>query len=139
MSVQSINSSNNPYLSNIATDLLNLQNLIQPNGTAQSTQSTGTGAQDQVSLSQDALQQALTQLQNDVTDLEQSPQAQGHHHHHHHHQTVDSSANGTNTSANNSTNNGNAVSSSSFYSLLESLTNDSAAQTQIGSTINMTV
>jgi hypothetical protein len=95
MSIQPVSNSN-PY-SAVNADFQTLQSDIQavenPTSTA--------GTQDQVSLSQDALQKALTQFQNDLASLEQgSPGTQGTqaHHHHHHHKMFTATAGGSDTS-----------------------------------------
>jgi hypothetical protein len=81
MSIQPVsNSSNNPYINSLNNDLQTLQNDLKA---FKSTQSSGNS--DQVTLSQDALNKAMTQVQNDIASLAQQTQgAQGHHHHHHH-------------------------------------------------------
>ncbi len=95
MSVQSVSSSaNNQYISTLASDFTNLQNDIQTLESAQSS-----GNQDQVTLSQDALQKAMTQFQTDLGGPSQSTlSAQGHHHHHHHHGMDAASADGNTAS-----------------------------------------
>ncbi|HUJ18842.1 MAG TPA: hypothetical protein VL197_12715 [Nitrospirota bacterium] len=78
MSVQSIGSTGSTqYLSTLTDDFKNLQNDIKAVEDAKNS-----GSQDQVTLSQDALQKAMNQFKNDLAGLTQG--AQGHHHHHHH-------------------------------------------------------
>jgi len=81
MSIQAVNSSsNNPYVNTISNDFQTLQNDVQAYEQAQST-----GSSDQVTLSKNALNQAMQQFQSDFASLSQQTQsAQGYHHHHHH-------------------------------------------------------
>ncbi|HUL00986.1 MAG TPA: hypothetical protein VLX29_09035, partial [Nitrospirota bacterium] len=80
MSVQPVSNSNSQYVSPLTSDFKTVQDDIKALETAQSS-----GNQDQVSLSQDALQKAMTQFQSDISSLTQGTQGtQGHHHHHHH-------------------------------------------------------
>ena len=103
MSIQAVNNTaNNPYLSSINTDFQNLQNDLQAYENSQSSESSGSSTQ--VTLSQQALTQAMTQFQNDFASLSQQTQsmqgaqsAQGHHHHHHHGMDVAGSSGNTPT------------------------------------------
>jgi hypothetical protein len=83
MSIQSVsNTASNPYVNNLANDFQTLQNDVQALKSSQSS-----GNSDSVTLSQDALNKAMTQVQNDIASLTQgagAQSAQGHHHHHHH-------------------------------------------------------
>jgi hypothetical protein len=89
MSVQSIGStSSNPYVSSLTDDFKNLQNDIKAFEDAKTS-----GNQDQITVSQDALQKALAQINNDLTTLTQGTKG---HHHHHHHRAVDNSSSATN-------------------------------------------
>jgi len=95
MSIQPVsNTANNPYVSSINTDLQTLQNDVQAYENSQNA-----GSSTQVTLSQQALTQAMTQFQNDFASLSQQTQsmqgAQGHHHHHRHGMDVAGSSGNT--------------------------------------------
>jgi hypothetical protein len=84
MSVNSISSNgNNQYLSAVMKDLQNLQQLLEPSSSSPPQSSAG---QDQITISKDALDKVMAQLQTDMNNLEsQDTQgSQGHHHHRHH-------------------------------------------------------
>ncbi|HYA85702.1 MAG TPA: hypothetical protein VEI57_01375 [Nitrospirota bacterium] len=103
MSVLSVsNTANNPYLSTINTDFQKLQNDVQSYENAQNSGSSGTsGSSTQVTLSQQALNRALSQVQNKLASLTQQTQgAQVQHHHHHRHTMDDSGSSGSSTTSN---------------------------------------
>ena len=129
MSIQSVNSTtSNPYLSTLSNDFKTLQNDVQAFENSQSSGSSG--SPDQVTLSQQALNQAMTQVQNDIASLSQQTQgAQGHHHHH----GMDA-ANSSGSTAPSST-----TSSSTTQDFSSLLSNSYGSQSQNNvSTINLT-
>jgi hypothetical protein len=97
MSIQPVsNTSNNSYVSALTNDLQNLQNDVQAYQAAQTS-----GNQDQVSLSQAAMNKVLAQFQSDIPGLSPATQsATGHHHHHHHHGIKGASGSGNATGNN---------------------------------------
>ena len=129
MAVQPV-SNMNQYLSALTTDFKNVQNNITTLETAQSS-----GKQDQVTLSKQALQQAMAQFQTDLTSLTQGAQTtqsiqatQGQHHHHHHHH---------NTHAANTSTSGSNTAGSTTTSLLASTYGSGVQTASGGSTVNL--
>jgi len=123
MSIQPVsNTSNNSYVSALTNDLQNLQNDVQAYQTAQTS-----GNQDQVSLSQAAMNKVLTQFQSDISSLSPATQgATGHHHHHHHGMK---GANGS----------GNATSNNTFASIAATAAYGNNTQSQNSvSSVNLT-
>ena len=93
MSIQAVSSaSNNSYVSALTNDLQNLQTDVQAYQAAQSS-----GNQDQISLSQAAMNKVLAQFQSDIANTSLGTQGTTGHHHHHHHKM--NSANGSGNSA----------------------------------------
>jgi hypothetical protein len=95
MSVQPISNSNQ-YVSALTSDFKTVQDDIKSLETAQSA-----GNQDQITLSQEALQKGMTQFQNDLASFTQGTQgtqaSQGHHHHHHKADAANISTSGSDT------------------------------------------
>lgn len=99
MSIQPVSSTgSNQYVSALSTDVQSLQDDIMALEKANKS-----GSQDQITLSQDALQKAIDQFKNDLASLTQG--VQGRHRHHHHHQMGNWNS-GTSNSSNSSANSG---------------------------------
>ena len=148
MSIQPISSNqNNPYVNALATDFQTLLNDIKAYENSPST-GNSSGNTDQVSLSQDAMNKMMAQIQNDIANLSQHAQGtQGHHHYHHHHHGMDAanssatsgSSSGITANSSGSTAGSSTTPISTTMDLSSLLSNSYGSQSQnIASTINLT-